>query len=430
MRSRLRPLISKRRVVVVAVILLAVGVGTSAWAATRSPAAAAYQLVAASPGTIRQTVAATGVLQPARQANLSFAVSGQVTAVNVAVGDQVSAAQSLASLHAPSLATQVAQSQATVATDQARLTADQTAAASGAQVNADQAALTAAQSALANAQQAQSDATLTSPIAGTVAALNLTVGQQVAGGGTPSGSAGTGATGNSGGATTGAAGAGGTTTGSTTAASGSTTAANAQVVVIGTDAFTVAASVDDTQVGQIKTGDQAEITPDGSTSVVYGTVASVGMLATQTSGVATYAVSIAVTGSPPGLYAGASAQVSIIVRQLTSALTVPSAALHASGSGVVVYEVANGHQVSRPVTVGLSSGGQTQINSGLVDGAMVEVPTTRTPANGSGRSSGGTGGFGTGGGGLGGGLGGGTGRTGGGGFGGGGLGGGGGRTGG
>src|SRR5450756_3150022 len=129
-RSRLRPLISTRRVVVVAVILLAVGVGTSAWAATRSPAAAAYQLVAASPGTIRQTVAATGVLQPARQANLSFAVSGQVTAVNVAVGDQVSAAQSLASLRAPSLATQVAQSQATVATDQARLTADQTAGAS------------------------------------------------------------------------------------------------------------------------------------------------------------------------------------------------------------------------------------------------------------------------------------------------------------
>jgi len=69
--------------------------------------------------------------------------------------------------------------------------------------------------------------------------------------------------------------------------------------------------------------------------------------------------------------------------------------------------VANGHQVSRPVTVGLSSGGQTQVNSGLADGAMVEVPATRTPANGSGRSSGGTGGFG------GGGLGGGGGRTGG-----------------
>jgi membrane fusion protein, macrolide-specific efflux system len=179
------------------------------------------------------------------------------------------------------------------------------------------------------------------------------------------------------------------------------------VVVISTGSYVVNATVDDTQVGLVQAGDQAVIVPDGATTPVYGTVSSVGLIASTTSGVASYPVTIGVTGSPGGLHAGASASVTLIVKQLNNVTTVPTTAIHYTSSGAVVYEMVNGHQVAHPVTVGMTSGGQTQITSGVPVGTQVVVPVTR--AGGAGGTTGGTnrgrgfgGGFG-GGGGLGGG---------------------------
>ena len=44
-------------------------------------------------GTIQQTVASSGTIEPASQANLNFAVSGTVTAVDVKAGQTVTAGQ-------------------------------------------------------------------------------------------------------------------------------------------------------------------------------------------------------------------------------------------------------------------------------------------------------------------------------------------------
>jgi multidrug efflux pump subunit AcrA (membrane-fusion protein) len=197
------------------------------------------------------------------------------------------------------------------------------------------------------------------------------------------------------------------------------------VVVISTDSYVVNATVDDTEVGSVQAGDQAQIVPDGATAPVYGVVSSVGLIASTTSGVATYPVTIAVTGNPGGLYPGASATVTLIVKQLNNATTVPTAALHYTSSGAAVYEMVNGRQVAVPVTVGMTSDGETQITSGLSVGTKVVVQGLR--AGGFGTTTGGTGrgtrgGFGGGGGGFGGAGGGGFGGAGGG-FGGGGFGG-------
>ncbi len=151
---------------------------------------------------------------------------------------------------------------------------------------------------------------------------------------------------------------------------------------------------------------------------MYGTIASVGVMATTSSGVATFPVVISVTGNPPGLHAGDTATVSLIYRQLSDVLVVPTAAVHAVGGQRVVYLVSGGKQVNHPVEVGLSSGGSTQITSGLNEGDQVEVaiPTTSnggaaSNASRSARPSGGTrqfpGGGNFGGGGVGGGAGGG-----------------------
>jgi multidrug efflux pump subunit AcrA (membrane-fusion protein) len=382
-------------IIIVAAVVVATG-GGIAWAATR-PAADAQttSFATATTATLKQTVSSSGTIEPAQQENLNFAVSGQVTAVTATVGQQVAAGQALATVNSAALAANVAEAQATVSTDQARLSSDQTAGASSAQVAADQAAVTAAQNSLANAQTALGEATLTSPIAGTVAAVNLTVGQQVSGGSTSSSpSGGSGSSGGAGGGGGGGGFGGGSgSTGSSGGSSSSSSSSSAQVVVISSGSFVVNASVDDTEVGQIKNGEQATIIANGSSQPVYGTVTSVAMLASSSSTVPSYPVTISVTGTPSGLYPGASATVAITVKQVTDAVVVPTAAIHYENGNAVVYQMSDGKQVSKQVTVGMTSGGQTQIVSGLSDGDQVVVPSR--PAGTGGATRGGTGATGT-----------------------------------
>jgi macrolide-specific efflux system membrane fusion protein len=426
--ARLLRRTSRRQRVIIAggviVVLAAAGVGI--WATGGSSAATpTFQLVAAASSTLRQTVSSTGTIEPAQEANLNFAASGQVTSVAVTVGQKVKAGQVLAKVSSASLSANVAQAEATEASDAAKLSADQTAGVTGAQLTADQTAVTAAENQVTDAKQALAEANLTSPITGVVASMDLSVGQQVSG----AGNSGDSGTGGSGTGSSNASSAGGSSSGATSSSSSSSssTSSSAQVVVISTSSYVVNGTVDDTEVGSVQAGDQAVIVPDGATSSVYGVVSSVGLIASTTSGVATYPVTIAVTGNPGGLYPGASATLTLVVKQLSNATTVPSEALHYTSSGAEVYEMVKGRQVAVPVTVGMTSAGETQILSGLSVGTEVVVPRLRTGGATTGGTTRGTrGGFGgaggfTGGGGFGGG---GGGFTGGGGFGGGGLGGG------
>lgn len=421
MRWSGKGLLTKRRSLTVVVAFVVVAGGTGIWFATRSSAAGpsittTNKTESVATGTITQTVSSTGTIEPANQANLSFSVSGTVTGVDVTSGQAVTAGQTLATIDPTTLAASLALAQATVSSDQSKLATDQAAGASASQVAADQASVVSSQAQLTSAQASLAEATLTSTIAGTVASINLSVGQQVSGSGTSS-SAGSN-TGSGAGASTGS-----TTRGATSSAapsSSSSTSTSAQFVIISTGSYIVNATVDDTQVSQVVVGDQAVITPTGATTAAYGTVASIGLLATSSSNVASFPVVINVTGSPSGLFGGATASVVITVKNLQNVVVVPTAAIHYSGNATTVNLVTNGSTASHPVTIGAASGGNTQIVSGLAVGDQVVVPiVTIKGFNG---TAGGTrtGGFGGGGGGFGGGGGGGFGGGGGGGFGGGG----------
>ena len=99
---------------------------------------------------------------------------------------------------------------------------------------------------------------------------------------------------------------------------------------------------------------------------------------TTTSGVATFPVTINVTGSTSGLYAGASATVSIIYNQLKDVLAVPAAAVGPGPDGKsVVTVMVHGRQVQKDVTTGLTTGGLTQITGGLTAGEPVVVNIVR-----------------------------------------------------
>lgn len=434
MRALRRTLI--RPVAVVPLVLL---VGGGLWlrarssGSTASAATVVERTVAATTGTIRQTVSASGTLEPADTENLGFAVAGKVTAVNVTAGQKVAKGTVLATMDSASLQSQVTQAQATLDSASARLATDAAAAASTEQLTADRANITADAAQVAAARTALAGATLTTPIDGTVATVNMTVGEELG----SSGTSGTTQTGS------------GTGSGRTNASSsssqggGSSSAASsgssAQIQVVTTGSYVVKLSVDDTDIGRLKVGQTATITrssaagggggggrrfggaatttPTTTASApavtttgapAAGTVTSVGAIATSTSGVASFPVVVTVDGSPTDFYTGATVQVDITYNQLENVVQVPSLAV-TDRNGTSFVTLVNGTRRSQqPVKTGLSSGGQTQITSGLTDGqeVVISIPTgapqgaTRTGTAGGGF---GGGGFGGGGGGFGGG---------------------------
>jgi macrolide-specific efflux system membrane fusion protein len=374
----------------VALVVVVGGAGATAMKLTSSSGAAAPTLVSATTNTIRQTVSATGTIQPASQANLSFSVSGTVTSVPAAVGQQVKAGATLATVSSTDLQTALTLAQANVTATQDQLTAEQSAGSSAVQIASTQAQLASAQSKLTDAQTGLTAATMITPIAGTVAQVNVATGDKVGGSAGSSGSSGSSGSAAGGGAS---------------GTSGTSSSSTAQVVVISTTSWVVDASVGSADLPQLKNGLQAEITPTGSTTKVFGTVKSVGIVASSSAGgTSSFPVTIAVTGSPKGLYAGGAVSVSIIVKQVESVLTVPTNALHTENGRTVVHRIVNGSQVSTPVTIGTTYGPATQILSGLKTGDQVVGTAFRVGGNAGGnRARGGAGGAGGAGGGFGGG---------------------------
>jgi membrane fusion protein, macrolide-specific efflux system len=138
------------------------------------------------------------------------------------------------------------------------------------------------------------------------------------------------------------------------------------------------------QLSELQMGEQATITPTGTSTTAYGVVTSISQLGTTSSGVTTFPVTITVTGSPTGLYSGASTDVSIVVSQATNVLVVPTSAVHTVGSGSFVDVLRNGKEVVVPVTTGASSGEYTQIKSGLKSGQEVVIASlSRSTSSGS-----------------------------------------------
>ena len=383
-------------VVAATALLIAAAIGLPLWLTSGSSTPTGITVttvtVPVTTGTMQQTIASSGTIEPASQANLNFAVSGTVTGVNVKAGQTVTAGQVLATVGTTALSEEVSAAQAQLTAANDRLAADEAAGASTSQIDSDQASVTSAQSSLSTAQTNLDDASLTSTIGGTVASVSLTVGQQVTGTGSGGNNSGNNANGSNG-ANNGSGGNNGSNGSGNT---GSTGSSSGEIVVIGTDSYVVNTTVDDTQIGQITDGDQVVITPTtGSATPIYGTVGSISLIGSQSSNVTTFPVVVNVTGSPSGLYAGASADVSIIIKQLNNVTEVPSGAINYDANGrATVTEVVNGTDVVKNVTVGAAENGETQITSGISPGTKVlqKEYTFHAPGGGTGTIFGGAGG--------------------------------------
>src|SRR6476469_5268518 len=262
-RMKMTKHLPARRTLVAGLVGLLVGLGIAGgtwWYFDHNAAAQAAtpttisRTVAATVDTIRKTISTTGTLTPAVQQDVSFVASGNVTAVNVTAGQQVTAGQPLATVDTLTMQQTLASANLTLAKAQATLVKDQTAlstaqdtqttaadaggdttaadakvATAQQQITVDQTSITSAQAAVDAAQTALNSATLLAPIDGIVSTVNVSVGQKITGTaassssasiGSASSSSTTGSTGSSGGA--GGTGKAGTATGSSNAGTGST----------------------------------------------------------------------------------------------------------------------------------------------------------------------------------------------------------------
>ena len=396
----------RRRLVIVASALVLVAAVTGVWLTRRSApvAQATTTTVKTTTTTLSQTVTATGTIAPKVRSDLSFTSAGTVTSVAVKAGDQVTAGQALASIDPTALQQAVDSAQASVDAAYASLNATQSSSsATSNQVAAANSQVKAANAKLETAKTALAAANLQTPVTGTVAAVNIEVGSQVSGSGTSSGSgSGSGSASSGAGAGSGSSG-GQSASGSAGSGGSSSGSSSGQIVVISTDAWVVDTSVTAADLALVKPDLQVQIVPTGSSATVFGTVSSVGVIATTSSGVASFPVTVAVTGSPTGLYAGGTASVSIVVKEVADALVVPTAAITTVDGKTVVTQVKDGQQVSTPVTLGMVQGNLTQITAGLSEGDEVLVTRSgTTPGQGGGsgtatrtRGSGGFGGGGT-----------------------------------
>ena len=181
------------------------------------------------------------------------------------------------------------------------------------QIAMDQSSVAIAQVNVDTAQRNLGLATLTAPVSGIVSALNIVAGQTVSAGGS-----------------------------SSSAAAASPTTTTHAISLLTPGAYQVTGSISDAQIGQVAPGQQARVTPAGATNALTGKVSAVAPVATVTSGVATFAVTVTLDAGDRTLHAGTSAAVSIIVNQVVHVLTVPTSAVHTTGTGSGVDVLVNG----------------------------------------------------------------------------------------
>jgi RND family efflux transporter MFP subunit len=356
-----------------ALLLVLIGGGALMYVRRADASQVQYATNTVTYGNLTQTVSASGPLQAKAEYDMNFNTSGQVSAIDVHVGQQVKAGQVLAKLNAPNL--QIAVEQAQISVDNAQQTYDTAVSNGDAQttLNTLYNSLQSAQLQLQTAQNNLAGATLTAPANATVAAINGAVGQ--------------------------------------IASSSSSSASSAFIVLIDTSGYNISASVNEADVSKVQINQPVRFTLTAYPSQVFrATVSSISMVGTTSSGVVTYPVNMAVDMSNIGnahFYPGMTATVNITTAQRIGALLVSNNAFtftttalqagvisrsaitqFAGNTGLrgnggqstsnrrVLLVLRNGQLVPVMVTVGLSNGILSEVLSGLNQGDQVVVGAT------------------------------------------------------
>ena len=202
--------------------------------------------------------------------------------------------------------------------------------ASAADLLADQAAIDVARAEVALAQSRLDRIVLTTPIAGTVAAVSITTGDSV-----------------------------------------QASSSSAVITVLGQAGHLVTTTLGLSVIDTVAVGQTATVTVPSTPDVLTATVSSIGVLDVSTTSTPSYTVVLALEPTDATLYDDSSAQVSIDVAAQDATLTVPTSAVHKADSGATVQQLVDGVLVDVEVGVGTVGTERTEITSGLDEGAQV-----------------------------------------------------------
>jgi HlyD family secretion protein len=216
-----------------------------------------------------------------------------------------------------------------------------------------QKAVDAAAAEVAVAEQAAAQATLVSPIAGTVQQVGIAAGDTV-------------------------------TAGSSTAA----------VVVVGHGGYEVTTTVTVDDLPDVEPGQAVTLAADGADEPVDGEVVGIGTVGTSSGSATTYPVTIGLHDPPDGLRNGTTASLSIVTARTDGAIAVPTSAVAVDGGQTTVTVLDDGEPSEVTVQTGAVGRTWTEITDGLDVGQTVVLADLDAPLPGSATDTQDTGGFG------------------------------------
>jgi macrolide-specific efflux system membrane fusion protein len=315
-------------------------------------------------GPVTATATASGTVQSASTATADFATSGTVTEIDVKVGDVVKKGAVLAKVDPSAAQRALDRAEADLAAAEDAVTRAEDA---GQDTSSAESQVTQAKLDVADAQSGVDGTVLKAPMAGTVVAVNGTVGGSS--GGSSSGSSGSSGGGNSGG---GNSGGGNSSGGGSTGSSGS-----GFIDIQDLSKLEVSASFAEADATKIKVAQAATVTWNALAGTqVDGKVAAIDPSASTSNNVVSYGVTISLGSVPEGAKPGQTTSVNVVTGEVQDAVRVPALAVSKAGGRSTVLVVANGVQTRTLVEVGLEGDTFTEIKSGLSAGQEVAITTS------------------------------------------------------
>ncbi len=347
MRLRLTPNRPALAVNVALGALLLAGGGwayqTIAVASAPATVTANQRTVLVSTGTVTATVSASGTVASANTANANFITGGTVTEIDVKVGDLVQKGRVLAKVDPSAAQESLTTAKANLrAAKDALSRAESSSTSDTATISNAKAQVSAAQATVDSDQRSVDGTVLTAPMAGTVIAVNGSVGNST-----------------------------------------NSTSSSGFVQLADLTRMQASASFAEADATKLKVGQVANITWSAlSGATATGKVASISPTATTTNSVNSYAVVVSIDAVPARVRIGQTIAVKVTVASAANVLRVPVNAVRGAGGRYTAQVVSGSGTQTVVVQVGVKGDSYYEVTSGLTAGQQVALTQTATSSGG------------------------------------------------
>ena len=354
----------KRRILIITICVVVIGIVLGIVLTRGTSSQSTLTTVNVTRGDIVKTVLVDGSLVMPIKAYLSFGVTGTVTEVLVAEGDNVTEGQVLARLDAPSLESSVEMVELQVEIAQGQVESAR-AQYEIALINLDDGGsfpdeseevlelrvdmaktgwdtaklnLEIAELNLESAELNLEKAVIVAPFDGVVTDITLTEGKEIS----------------------------------------TATLASPAISLVDTGEIELRGFIDEIDVGMVKLGQAANITFDAlPDEEVKGEMAFISPVGTTLAGVVSYDTTITLENPVAGLRDGMSVTAEVIIERRDDVLVIPNRAIRGTLKNPKVVVLADEQEEEREITLGLTDGINTEVLSGLEEGETVVLPAAQ-----------------------------------------------------